>query len=465
MQKPELSAPGAFVAAAMSADADPRVNPGGIFDLGGCPPGEADCALLDNTHALAAGTSMSAPHVTGAAALLMELDPTLTQARLTEVLQAGARLSQGHIPDPDQLGPGSLDVEGARQALLDTMDTPSAPSLSRSWYTLSSAYARPDPTWPVWGTVELRKGDGTPASGLDGTSLALSLQGGGTVYQPLTKVRQGLWRFAVAGRLADLGGTLVVSVTYGGVSLGQQTLPVGYDAWTASDPAIDATGACSCTAAGGQAPERWPGWMALALAAMTAVRGMRLRGRRGGSVPTLPSALPMLPPALPTLPPAVPLSSIKKMDQEGSPDGPGRIDGGLPPETLRIERVPLQPALHLHPRLPHLPGHGGHVAPVLAEEQGDLLPLLGVRALANGRAGGGGLHGEGEVLEVDRARGAGEHDGAAQALLQLPHVAGPAVAEQGPRRTGAERRRRRVGGGEAREEDAGEQAQVLAAGA
>ena len=263
----------------MSPDADPRVNPGGIFDIGGCPPDDPYCALLDNTHALAAGTSMSAPHVTGAAALLMEMDPTLTQARVTQVLQAGARRSKGHVPDPDQLGPGSLDVEGARQALLDTMAAPAAPDLAVSWYTLSSAYARPDETWPVWGTVELRRSDGTIAGGVDGSELTLSLQGG-AVYQPLTRVRQGLWRFAVAGRPVDRGGPLVVDVTYGGGSLGQQTLPVGYDAWTAADPTIGATGACACTEAGSRVPGRWPGQAALALAVVAAVGVSRRRARR-----------------------------------------------------------------------------------------------------------------------------------------------------------------------------------------
>ncbi len=131
VEKPELSAPGGFVGAAMSADADPRnAQPGaapGLFDLQGCPAGEPFCAVLDDYHALALGTSMSAPHVTGAVALLMEVDPSLTQARVTEVLQAGARLSHGHLPDPDQLGPGSLDVEGARLALLASMSAPPAP--------------------------------------------------------------------------------------------------------------------------------------------------------------------------------------------------------------------------------------------------------------------------------------------------------------------------------------------------
>ncbi|MFT3769583.1 MAG: S8 family serine peptidase [Minicystis sp.] len=132
VQKPEISAPGGFIAAAMSVDADPRQHPGGLFALEGCPTQDPNCAVMDDYHGLAAGTSMSSPHVAGAVALLMGLDPTLTQARVTEVLQAGARKPGGHIPDPNQLGPGALDLEGARMALLDATQPPADPDLRRA---------------------------------------------------------------------------------------------------------------------------------------------------------------------------------------------------------------------------------------------------------------------------------------------------------------------------------------------
>lgn len=288
VQKPEISAPGGYVAAAMSADADPRNNPGGLFDIGGCPAGDAFCAVVDDRHAVAQGTSMSAPHVTGAVALLMGIDPTLTQARATEVLQAGARRPTGHVPDPDQLGPGELDLEGARQALLDPPAVPADADPGQSWYTLSSAYARPDPSWPVWGTLELRKLDGALAGGVDGSKLALTVTGG-ALYQPLTRVRPGLWRFAVAGRAGDGGGTLAIDVTYAGISLGARTLPIGLDAWSAQDRSIGAAGgACTCELAGrggagggGAGGGGAAGLAAMAGLAMTAAVGRRAaRGRR-----------------------------------------------------------------------------------------------------------------------------------------------------------------------------------------
>jgi subtilisin family serine protease len=276
VMKPEISAPGSFVVAAMSADADPRTSSGGIFDFANCPQGEAFCAIVDKYHAVQEGTSMSAPHVAGAVALLMGIDPTLTQARATEVLQAGARLSTGDIPDPTQLGPGSLDVEGARVALLGAIGAPVEPDPAKSWYTLSNPYARPDPSFPVWVTVELRKSDGSPAAGIDGSKLAFSLAGGGITYQPITRVRQGLFRFALAGLPANLGETLTLDVTYAGMSLGQRVIPVGWDPWSAADPSVIAVGACSVR----PEPRTRREALAVVVALAAAASARRWRGRR-----------------------------------------------------------------------------------------------------------------------------------------------------------------------------------------
>lgn len=280
--KPEISAPGAFVAAAMSSAADPRVTAGGLFDMAGCPSNIPYCAVVDDRHAIAAGTSMSAPHVAGAVALLMDLDvqmngvPTLTQDQLTQALQAGARHPTGHVPDPDQLGPGALDVDSAHIALFDAMSGSGQPDPQASWYALSDDHARPDESWPVWGTIELRRADGGFAA-VDGSKLTLSLQGG-KLYQDRTRVRQGLFRFAVAGRPEDRGQSITVDVLYDGVSLGQRTLPVGWDVWSAEDPAAIATsGACSSAGTrSGSAPR---GILPAALAGALALVRRRRRSR------------------------------------------------------------------------------------------------------------------------------------------------------------------------------------------
>ncbi|HVK63274.1 MAG TPA: S8 family serine peptidase, partial [Polyangium sp.] len=248
--KPEISAPGGFIAAAMSRDADPRKVASGLFDGAGCPKGEP-CYVVDQTHAVTAGTSMSAPHVAGAVALLFELDrqrngqSTLTQARVTELLQAGARWPKGTVRHETQLGVGALDLEGARRAFEEEQASSGPPSVEKSWWVLSSAYARPDETWPVWGTVELRREDGEIASGIAGTELELSVTGG-VIVQPITKVRHGLFRFAVAGERGMAGSKLSVDVRYAGRSIeSPRELAIGEDVWR-SNGMLDATsGGCA----------------------------------------------------------------------------------------------------------------------------------------------------------------------------------------------------------------------------
>ncbi|WP_235880417.1 S8 family serine peptidase [Polyangium aurulentum] len=272
--KPEISAPGGFVAAAMAAQSDPRTMPGGMFDGPGCPTGEP-CYVTDEHHAITAGSSMSAPHVAGAVALLFQLDPKLTQARVTDVLQAGARYPTGSVPNQTQLGPGALDIEGARLALAEEQGSPLTPSVDKSWFVLSSAYARPDPSWPVWGTVELRREDGSIASGIAGTDLELSVTGG-IVTQPLTKVRHGLFRFAVAGERGAGGTKMIVDVRYQGQSIGEsREVPIGEDAWR-SKGLVDATsGGCAWPSSGATSASR-----SLSPFGMFAAVGLVSLGRR-----------------------------------------------------------------------------------------------------------------------------------------------------------------------------------------
>ncbi|MFO0755248.1 MAG: S8 family serine peptidase [Byssovorax sp.] len=275
VMKPELSAPGGVVAGAMSSLADPREHAGGLFDGVGCPKDAPNCYLVDARHAIASGTSMSAPHVTGAIALLFQLDRTLTQARVTDVLQAGARRPSGHVPYESQLGPGELDLEGARQALAAEQASTIEPSIEKSWYTLSSSYARADASFPIWGTVELRRADGKVASGLDGQKLTLSLTNA-ALLQPLTKVRHGLWRFAFAGREGTSGQTAQVELFYDGRSLGARSLPIGTDIWT-SNGLIEATGGC---AIGRRRDGGGEGVLVMSALAALAVRRARARRRR-----------------------------------------------------------------------------------------------------------------------------------------------------------------------------------------
>ncbi|MGK3981834.1 S8 family serine peptidase [Sorangium sp. So ce136] len=275
--KPEISAPGGLVAAAMGRGVDPRDGHGGLFDMPGCPD-DKPCFVVDDYHAIASGSSMSAPQVAGAIALLFQINPNLSQAEVTEVLQAGARYPKGEVPLDAQLGAGVLDLEGARLALEAVEAAGDEPALDRSWYVLSSTYARPDPSWPVWGTIEMRRPDGSPLGGLD-HKLTVALRGG-VMHTPLRQVRRGLWRFAVAAPRGSGGSTLTVDVLYDGRSLGARELPVGSDVWMANGELEAASSACSCAAAGsdqGPSPGRAAGGLASVLAAALAAR----RRRRG----------------------------------------------------------------------------------------------------------------------------------------------------------------------------------------
>jgi subtilisin family serine protease len=82
-------------------------------------PGEAIISALSGAkgkrqYFLMGGTSMSAPHVTGAAALLLEKNPSLTQDEIRELLCRHARTDSHTGSPPDKgWGQGKLDVAAA----------------------------------------------------------------------------------------------------------------------------------------------------------------------------------------------------------------------------------------------------------------------------------------------------------------------------------------------------------------
>ncbi|MFO0590314.1 MAG: S8 family serine peptidase [Polyangiaceae bacterium] len=271
VMKPEISAPGGFVVAAMAHTADPRLVAGTLFDQA-CPQGTTNCWVADETHGVAAGTSMSSPHVAGAVALLYQANPKLTQARVTEILQAGARYPKGDVKNERQLGVGELDMLGALRALGDEEADFANPDPAKSWYVLSSAYARPDSTWPVEGTIELRRSDGEVAHALSGNLISLDVTNGVVLQQP-TKIRHGLYRFKVAGLAGHGGESMTVNVAYDGKSLGARELPIESDIWR-STVAADAVGGCAIPR------ENKPGSSAAwSLSALALLAGLTLRKR------------------------------------------------------------------------------------------------------------------------------------------------------------------------------------------
>jgi subtilisin family serine protease len=288
VEKPEISAPGGIVIGAMSQAASPAV-PTSIFYNSACPPvydgGPVDsrCMQVDATHAVAAGTSMSAPQAAGAIALLFEKEPTLTQDKLVGLLQAGAHMFRTGTPRfDDQGGPGELDVAGSLDAL-DQAQNPAnvLPNLATSWITLSAEQLSADGSTPLTAIVELRTADGqhrgdffdasrlSPVVRLDDGEIA--------TLPPMTHRAPGVWVYTITAPPGLGGHTVTLGATFDGEPIvAPKTVPIATDVWTASYPA-SASGSC---AIGRSSPLGWSGPSALAFAAAAYLGRRRVTRRR-----------------------------------------------------------------------------------------------------------------------------------------------------------------------------------------
>jgi subtilisin family serine protease len=290
--KPDIVAPGMYVVGAMASSADPRTNGGvGVFASDGrCGTPDYECFVTDDgKHAVTSGTSMAAPLVAGAIALLFERRPELTQGQLRALLQAGARQPTGKVPAEQQLGPGALDLLGTLAAL-DAEDSPlNRLPTSKSRIVVASSYVHPDPQQPLQGLLELRDEGDLVADGFDERRLLLSVQGG-SLLEPPTRLGAGLYGFRVVAPEGSGGERLQLSLLFDGERLARRELPIATDPWLAQGTPIP-HGGCSFSPAG-----KINGAWLLALAALLATsrpnrrckppaRTAECRGRTGTPAP------------------------------------------------------------------------------------------------------------------------------------------------------------------------------------
>lgn len=225
--KPDIVAPGVYLAGAMSSSADPRRTSSSLFaSLGRCPS-DSECFVVDDSHAITSGTSMASPVVAGAIALLFQRDPTLTQDAVRAILQAGARPLEGVIGDLRQVGPGALDLQGALSVATAGESPAARVPTAHSWLTLSASHAHPDLAWPVTGFVELRDDRDRIADGFDAGRLRLAVTGAPlNVDEALTRVAPGFYRFALAAPESSAGQTARVAVQFDDTEIAAQPLPI-----------------------------------------------------------------------------------------------------------------------------------------------------------------------------------------------------------------------------------------------
>jgi hypothetical protein len=207
---------------------------------------------------------MAAPIVSGAVALLLQREPTLTQPEVKTLLQAGARRPEGTVLVEQQVGPGALDLVGSLQ-VLEAMSAPVVvePAAGQSWIALAASYAHPDPAWPLAGVLQLRN-SAEEIADVPAARLRLEAEPA-IVTTPLTRVAPGMWEFAVAAPAGSGLGELTLRVFLDGKLLVERVTPIATDPWVA-EHGVEARGGCSLGRT--RAPEALAAWVTLLIAAV-----------------------------------------------------------------------------------------------------------------------------------------------------------------------------------------------------
>ncbi len=243
--KPDILAPGVALVGALAGAADPVVdgelNPLSIFGISNVCDESPGCSVVSDRYAVTLGTSMAAPIVSGAAALLLEQQPSLTQRELMTLIYAGARQTPRGTSRLAQASPGLLDVDASSRALAATRERVDLgePS-SQSWLSTSDTLARPDPTWPVIVRLHLRDSAGQLADAA-AEDIELDVTHGRVVS--VEHVAPGLFEWSVAPERRSAGKRLSLSARRRSQVLAEHSLPIGMD-YNAASRGLSVRGGC-----------------------------------------------------------------------------------------------------------------------------------------------------------------------------------------------------------------------------
>jgi hypothetical protein len=224
--KPDVLAPGGFLISAMAGAADPRFSTSSLF-AGLCAP--LGCQVVAPEYAVTAGTSMAAPLVSGAIALLLSNDARLTQPELRSLLQAGTR-SLEIAPDvPGREGGGVLDLEQSWAAAFTDfaghgfVSLP-PPAAEHSRLRFAGEHLLADPQRQLAGRIWLRD-EAAQISDHDVARLSLHVRGA-RVAQPLEPLAPGLFGFALSSPLPALAERAQIELRFDDDVLLAAELPV-----------------------------------------------------------------------------------------------------------------------------------------------------------------------------------------------------------------------------------------------
>ena len=132
------------------------------------------------------GTSAACPQVAGVAALMLQVNPNLTEVQIREILQQTAR-DLGATGFDNDMGYGLVDAEAAVKKVLlgntnlSIISGGSTICSGSGYYSIPLAPAGATITWQVTGSITLTNGQGT-----SNVSVSANRSGGGTIRAIIT---------------------------------------------------------------------------------------------------------------------------------------------------------------------------------------------------------------------------------------------------------------------------------------